>query len=131
MAKVFLYNIQEEKRGRLLAVLRRRGIPCREPAYREYGHPLGYLCGREGFAPAPDYTGPDFSDEMLLLEGLSSHQLSALLDELRSQGAAVALKAIVTDTNAAWSSALLHAAILEEHRAMQALQTKAKRGNAR
>ena len=125
MAKILVYNVPEgEKLKRIRAISLRRGIECRHVAYPEYGHPLGYLCAREGYAPAPVYTGPDFAEEMLLLEGMSSVQLSDLLDELRAAGAAVALKAVLTDTNAAWSSVLLHAAIRQEHRTMQALKDK-------
>lgn len=123
MAKAFLYNIQSpEKLGRLKAALLKNGVKWRAVAYEEYGHPVGYLCGYEGFAPVEKYSGPGFSDELLLMEGLSSKQLNALLDELRAMRAAVALKAVVTETNAAWSSAALHAAILEEHNAMRKLR---------
>ena len=125
MARVFAYQIRDgEKLCRLRAVLLRRGIEYRPVSYEEYGHPVGYLCGREGFAPGEAYTGPEFREEMLLLEGLSSRQLSELLDELRAARAGVALKAVVTDTNVAWTSAALHAAILLEHRSMQALQER-------
>ena len=125
MARVFVYNIPEgEKLRRIRAALLRRGISCRRVDYADYGHPLGFLCGRPGFDPAPRYTGPDFTDEMLLLEGLSGPALSELLDELRLSGGAVALKAVLTDTNAAWSSVLLHAAILREHETMGALRRR-------
>lgn len=130
MASIFLYNIKDaEKLNRIRAVALRRGVRLRAVNYEEYGHPLGWLCGREGFAPAESYTAADFTDEMLVLEGLSGRALSELLDALRTARAQVALKAVVTDTNAAWSSAALHAAVLEEHNTMQRLREQMQNNN--
>lgn len=118
MAQVFLYNITDPLRAeRICSALVRRGIPCRAVRREEYVHPIGYLTGRPGFAPGTGEASC-FSDEMLLLDGLSREQFSGLLDELRSSGAAVALKAIVTPTNAAWNSSQLHAALKLEHAAL-------------
>ena len=53
------------------------------------------------------------------MHGLAPAQFNALLDALRREGLRVALKAVVTDTNVAWSSELLHRELAAEHAAMQ------------
>ena len=119
MSQVFLYNITDPgKAGRIRAALARLGIPGRTVERAEFSHPIGYLSGRPGFAPGTG-EGSDFDEEMLLLDGLSKRDFSALLDELRASGATVALKAIVTETNAGWTSSQLHAALKMEHEALR------------
>ena len=128
MAEVLLYNIHNpEKLRRIRTVLLRYGIAARTVAYEDYGHPIGYLTGYEGFEPAEPYTGENFADEMLLLDGFASGELSRFLDALRTARATVALKAVVTEHNAAWSSAELHAAVREEHETMRELRERGTR----
>lgn len=57
---------------------------------------------------------------MLVLCGLSGPQLDALLSSLRRSRVVVALKAVVTEDNAAWSSLQLHDELRQEHEAMKA-----------
>ena len=124
MAQVFLYNITDPlKAARIRAALVRWGLPGRAVERAEYAHPIGYLTGRPGFAPGSEEAS-DFTDEMLLMDGLSREQFSGFLDELRSSGAAVALKAIVTPTNAAWNSSQLHAALKLETDLAEARHTR-------
>ena len=118
MAQVFLYNITDpQKASRIRAALFRRGISGRAVKREEYAHPVGYLAGRPGFAPGTGASS-DFSDEMLLLDDLSREQFIGLLDDLRAAGAAVDLKAVVTETNAAWNSSQLHATLKIEHESL-------------
>lgn len=65
-----------------------------------------------------------FSDEMLVLCGLSGPQLDALLSSLRRSRVVVALKAVVTEDNAAWSSLQLHDELRQEHEAMKGTRPK-------
>ena len=52
MALVLLYNIPAgDKLRRIRVVLTRLGIPSRQVDPAEYGHPVGYLAGLEGFGP--------------------------------------------------------------------------------
>lgn len=53
------------------------------------------------------------------MHGLSSAQFSAFLDALRRSRAAVALKAVATEHNVAWSSAALCRELQREHEAMR------------
>ena len=122
MALVLLYNIPEgEKLRRIRVALLRQGIASRAVTYPEYGHPLGFLAGLEGFAPGEEHHGEDFAAEMLVMSGLPSPQMSALVDSLRASRATVALKAVVTETNARWDSLTLYRALQEEHDTMREL----------
>jgi len=118
MAKVLLYNIRDaEKRMVIKRCLVRLGLPCREILPEEFGHPLGYLLSLPGFKAGQ--SEERFEGEMLVMHALNSLQFGALLDALRTSNAPVALKAVVTETNASWSSARLYHELEREHRAFQ------------
>ncbi len=120
MTKVLLYNIDDaEKRTAIRLSTLRLGLECVEVPQDACGHPLGYLLGREGFAPSSLPPEP-FEAEMLVMERLSTE----LLDALRAHGAAVALKAVVTEQNLSWSSAKLCAELGKEHEALRRLAGK-------
>lgn len=122
MAVALLYNLSDAKK---LAALRfafvKCGVRARTVAPEEYSHPIGYLCGFEGFLPAETAEG-GFSEEMLVLGAFSPQQLDALLNILRARRVNIALKAAVTEENAAWSSLRLHGELRREHEAMHAQQ---------
>ena len=122
MALVLLYNLPKgEKLRRIKVALMRQGLPCREVSSSEYGHPIGYLAGLEGFGPAEEYAGQGFGAEMLVMSGLTQRQFNGLLDGLRASRAGVALKAVITEHNAAWDSVALYKALQEEHDTMREL----------
>ena len=127
MAEVLLYNIAPEKLRKIRVALLRLGVQGRAVTPGEYGHPIGYLAGAEGFAPAEEYSGEGFSAEMMVMCGLTSRQFSALLDTLRASRATVTLKAVLTEHNAAWNSVELHRALREEHDTMQELRAAKKK----
>ena len=123
MAQALLFNIVGEKRGKILLLLTRLGIRCREVPPKDFGKQIGALTGREGFAPEAGGAA-SFTDELLLLDGLDEGQLDALLGGLRAAQAPVALKAVVTEQNLRWTPAQLHRALAEEHAAMQKKRRK-------
>lgn len=125
MAKVLLYNLSgKDKLTRLRFLFFKLGIEGREVSPAEFDLPIGALVGLEGQENAAADEGEDFSDEMLVLCGLSSPQFNALLAGMRQNHATVALKAVLTETNAAWSSRRLHRELAAEHEAMQKLKPK-------
>ena len=85
---------------------------------------VGYLCGLEGFSAAEEPAAGSFSDEMLVLCGLTGAQLDALLSALRRSRELIPLKAVVTEDNAAWSSIKLHDELFREHEAMKSVRAK-------
>lgn len=118
MVKVLLYNIHGEKLGKIRTAAALLGITAVEVPEDAFAHPVGYVLGYEGFE-ASDAAEP-FGDEMLVMEAL----FSPLLDYMRKNGAAVALKAVVTEQNVGWSGAALCRELRREHEAMRSLTAK-------
>ena len=125
MAIALLYNFKDAARlQKVRFSLFKLGVNGRVITPEELSHPIGYLCGLEGFSPAAEPAADSFSDEMLVLCGLSGPQLDALLSSLRRSRVIVALKAVITEDNAAWSSLQLHDELLHEHEAMKGTRAK-------
>lgn len=118
MAKILLYNIQGEKLAKIRTAAVLLGITPIEVPEDAHSHPVGYLLGYEGFVPSDAVE--HFDDEMLVMEAL----FSPLLDYMRKNGAAVALKAVVTEQNRAWSGAALCRELQREHEAMRSFAAK-------
>ena len=117
MGTVLLYNLNDtDKRMKIKLILFRLGLSAKDVMPEEFGHPLGLLIGREGFAPAE--ADASFTEEMLVMHELSQAQFSSLLNALRQGQVPVALKAVVTDSNISWSSLRLHNELAAEHAAM-------------
>ena len=114
MTRILLYNITGEKLMKIRVAALRLGLQILEIPEESFAHPLGYLMGLPDFAPSEEKAS--FSEEMLVMETLSS----PLLDALRQSGATVALKDVVTAQNLSWSSAALCRELAREHKAMKA-----------
>ena len=119
MTNVLLYNISKDKLPKIQFILFKLGLRARRVSPEEYAQPIGYIAGLEGFEPAEAAPGEPFTGEMLVMAGLSSQQFSAFLNALRQNRCTVALKAVLTDTNAAWDSQRLHRELSAEHEALQ------------
>ena len=125
MASVLLYNIrQKEKLGKIKFILFKLGIALREVSPEEFNASVGSLLGLDGLSEPQEDACEPFTDEMLVMYGLSSGQFNALLSALRQNRVPVALKAVVTETNACWSSARLHRELNAEHAAMSGLRPR-------
>ena len=125
MACALLYNFKDAARlQKVRFALFKLGVSGRVVAPEELSQPIGYLCDLEGFSPVEETVEGGFSDEMLVLCGLSGPQLDALLLSLRRSRVVVTLKAVVTEDNAAWSSLQLHDELRQEHEAMKGTRPK-------
>lgn len=125
MACALLYNFKDAARlQKVRFALFKLGVSGRVVVPEELSQPIGYLCDLEGFSPVEETVEGGFSDEMLVLCGLSGPQLDALLSSLRRSRVVVALKAVVTEDNAAWSSLQLHDELRQEHEAMKGTRPK-------
>ncbi len=124
MTNVLLYNIGKDKLKKIQFILLKLGLRARQVSPAEYAQPIGYLAGNEGFAPSQETPGEPFTGEMLVMCGLSSQQFGVFLNALRQNRCTVALKAVLTETNAAWDSQRLHRELSAEHEALQKAKTQ-------
>ena len=121
---VLCYNIQPEKLGRMRVLALRLGIRLRVVQPEEFALPVGVLAGV--IAP-PETVSPvePFSDEMIVMAHFRPGMLDAFLNGFRqSRIPSVKLKAMLTETNAAWTAPALYAAIKEEHEQMEAMRNR-------
>jgi len=116
---VLLYNFSEER----LAGVKRALIPLKAAAKvvakESYGETIGYLAGIEGFAPTATAQPEDFDEELLVMCGFNSSDIDMLIKLLRKYGVGrVALKAVITPTNAEWNGSALYHAVRADHEEM-------------
>ena len=123
---VLCYNLQPEKLGRLRVLALRLGIGVRVVEPEKFGLPVGALAGVLD-APETVAEAEPFSDEMLVMAHFRPGMLDAFLNGFRqSRIPPVKLKAMLTETNAAWSGARLHREIRAEHEQMEAMRKQKK-----
>ena len=112
------YNLSGEKMRKIRLAAMRLKIRVRPVEKDEYAQTVAALCGLEEKTDAA-YVGAGFEDEMLVMANFPAGMMNAFLGLFRRMGIApVALKAMLTPTNAAWDSEKLHAEIAGEHQAM-------------
>lgn len=122
MKGVLLYNISADKLKKIRVILLRLGLQGRLVMEDEFALPVGHLAGIEGLSPAEsaqEGSEETFREEMLVMCDLPSPVFSAFLNALRQNRCPVALKAVLTQTNAGWSSVRLHRELAAEHEAMR------------
>ena len=111
------YQIEPGKLGKMQVVCLRLGIRVQAVNPADFGQPIGALAGvlpRNPDAPAAPLPG-----EMLVMAHFRPGMLEGMLQGLRAAHIPpVALKAMLTDTNAAWTAPALYAEIAKEHAAM-------------
>lgn len=113
------YNLPDEKSRKIRLLCMKLTIRVRPVQPEEYGQTLAALCGMEPINPAANPEAPPFADELLVLAHFPSELISRFLHGFKTDGiASVALKAVLTETNAEWTSVFLHDQLLEEHNAL-------------
>ena len=125
MAQILLFNIRGDKLRKIRPLSLKLGLRCVEVTPEDFSKTLGALCGRADSAEAGVADDAlTVGGEMLVMDSLSVAQFHALLDGLRRERAAVALKAVVTESNARWSAGRLYRELSAEHQAMEKLKGK-------
>ena len=143
------YNLNGFKARNVHLTAMRMKIRVRNVAKEEYALPLSVLLGAGSAdtaqkrdpavdaerdaqcAQTPDAAESQdvaqvFSDEMLVMAFFPQGMMNVFLQALRRAGVSpIALKAVLTPTNATWSSAQLHEELSREHAAMTKGQTAA------
>lgn len=130
---ILTFSLPADRLAKVRMVCMRLGVLVRPVAQAELTQPIGVLCGAA--APvAPDLPGapvapmaPDLpaalSEPMLLFAHMSSAQVQRFLQTARQMRApSIALKAILTPTNAAWTPVQLAAELSQERAAILAGQ---------
>ena len=108
----------------LKGLLIRMGIRIRNIAPEQVNEQVGALAGIAGFEkanakPATDpNTAAKLQEEMLVLCNFSEARLDALLQGMRRSGIRIALKAMLTESNASWTFLQLYEELLKEHARM-------------
>ncbi|MBR4434844.1 MAG: DUF3783 domain-containing protein [Clostridia bacterium] len=127
MKKVFLFNISGKKLERINMTAERLGIRSVSIDKKDFGLPLGEIVGRIGRFGEREQNA-DFTEEMLVMDGLDEKTLGDFLRGIRLAGAPVALKAVVTEHNLTLSPCALQKELAEEHaKVMAAINTNKKR----
>lgn len=113
------YNMEGERLSKIRLAAMRLKIRVRTVAPEEYALTLAALCGMEPASGAV-HAGDAFTQEMMVMANFPAGMMNAFLQTLRRMNVApVALKAMLTPTNAAWDSVKLHGEIAAEHEAMR------------
>lgn len=113
---LLLCNIPAEKMGVLRLLSVRLGLKLTVVPPERQGLTVEALFAgetAEGAAEAP------FAEELLVLCGVGAGAMNLLLAELRRRHVPIALKAVMTPTNAAWTMQQLHAELCREREAIE------------
>ena len=117
MTNILMVNIARlDKRLKIAAIANRLGLSVKTVGPQDFAKPIGVLAGAAEDLPEGD--GTPFSEEMLVLCSVDEGTFHEFLGQLRSQKVPVALKAVLTEHNAAWSVSALYRAISQERQAM-------------
>lgn len=119
---VLLYNLDTDKGRQIKLLCLTMKLRARSVSPAEYSLTLSdLLSGKAAEGQAAEKT---FSEEMLVMANLTSAQTDRFLQGLRRKRIPpVALKAVLTATNAGWDSFQLRDELQREHEAMAAGKT--------
>ncbi len=116
---LLIYNLDAPTEARLNALCDRQGIRVRRVEPWQFALPIGALAGIPAGGVAAPMAGEAFADPMLVMCHMLSPQLDAFLRGMRDEGLPrVALKAVLTPDNVAWSSRRLRDELAREHEAI-------------
>ena len=122
---ILAYNLDGDSMEKLRALCAEQGLVLRAVQPWEQGQPVGALAGIPVAKGAGSPVVVGFSDPMLLMCHLLSPQLDAFLQGMRDHGVPrIALKAILTPGNVAWTSLQLRDELAREHEAVRRSQGK-------
>lgn len=111
-----LYALSDARWDAVSTLCRTQGVTPRRLEGGDYATPIGALLGFPGAAAG---AGGPILDEMMVLCGFTAQRLDDFLAAFRAQGVApIALKAVLTPSNAAWSGAALYRELLRERQGM-------------
>lgn len=117
MSTILAYNLSPERAGRIRTLCAVQKLRLRLVKPEEFGLSVGVLAGV--LPPAEPTAAEPFFEEMLVLCQLNESELERFLMGFRKNGIPpVALKAVLTPTNATWNARALRDELKKEHAAM-------------
>ena len=115
---VLLYNLDSEKGRKIKALCLTLRLRARSVAPEDFGRTLTSVLAPEN-AREPAQEVQPFSDELLVMAGLTSRQMNDLLQGFRRKKIPpVELKAVLTPTNSQWNAFQLREELARERQAM-------------
>lgn len=115
---ILAFNMPPEKLGRLRILAARVKARLRAVEANEHGRTLGDIAAALPTDSAAAECAQEFEDEMLVMANLTGAQLNLFLGDFKRFGIApVALKAVMTATNAGWTPVQLHRELCAEREA--------------
>lgn len=115
MPSALLYALSDVRWDAVSALCRAKGVTPRRLGPENYATPIGALLG----FPAAHGEGGPILDEMMVLCGFTAQELDGFLDAFSPQGVApIALKAVLTPSNATWSGSALYRELLRERQGL-------------
>lgn len=116
-ALLLYYNLEEEKKSGILKLCEKIGAEHREIMPEETGEQIGCLAGFGGFSKSGEKAQtPD--KECVIFCMMDNRTVNLFVNEMRSGGLVVDLKAVVTPANQSWKFCDLVCELEKEHRAM-------------
>lgn len=110
---ILTFNLAEDRLAKLRFLCMKLGCAVQPVPAGDWGQPLSALCGLS--APAENTPVDAFEDEMLVFCHMDNAAVNRFLQTAKQlRFRPVALKAILTPTNAEWSPARLHAELTAE-----------------
>lgn len=114
---ILTFNLNENRLSRLRFLCMKLGLLVKPVPAEDFCQPISALCGLS--APAEASPAEAFPEEMLIFCHMDNAQVNRFLQTARQMRfAPVALKAILTPTNAAWTPAQLCAELRDERAAV-------------
>ena len=114
---ILTFNLNENRLSRLRFLCMKLGLAVRPVPAEDFCQPISALCGLS--APAEAAPAEAFPEEMLLFCHMDNAQVNRFLQPARQlRFAPVALTAVLTPTNAAWTPVQLCAELKDERAAV-------------
>ena len=116
---VLLYHTPEGVLKRLTPLLRQQGISVRVIRKELYTVPLEMLLGLKQPDKILQNPGIELPEPMLVMHGMSSEGVDAVLKLLRENKIRIDLKAVTTPTNLSWTALQMFAELQREREAFR------------
>lgn len=118
---ILLYGFRDgERLAKVKRALLPLGMRIKQVQPCEYSQPIGYLAGVKEIAGTKTvYEGQEFEKELMVMAGLLSRHVDAVIYALKKAGVGrIDYKAVLTPTNQFWDAVKLYEEIAREHEAM-------------